>query len=381
MRFLVLTSALLTVFLFTSCGDDGSPVEIGDPVIGPATPEAFMDSLASALARKDLDAYAALLHEDFVFEGLSFGEPKTPTTWDRIEELAILNNMFEGYESLDGFIVQTIDLDLVISSFEETESGVTGETWYSVEAAVDLTVFTASAGEDGFTNFIVRGDQDFVLRPNGTGGLSAGKQIDRGPFAAKGAAPSTEESSWTAVKMLFRWSVVDVDAYFSAFVTSYTQKDSAAYASLLADSYVFELLDSDPDDANPAEFWDLEEELSIAGHMFSSWETSQGAAVQTISLAINPKTIKRTSDLFGIEMGEVTLNVETRVELTVFVIDQGVDGFTNYIVFSDQDWTLHAAPGSDLAATYQVDLEPIGSSVVPRGTEETSWGDVKNLFR
>ncbi len=373
----------ISLFLFPSCGDDSSPVDIGDSVfIPPDTPEEFIERLVSAYNRRDLDSYAALLHEDFVFEGFDPDSPKAPMNWNRNRELAIARNMFEGSETLDGRTVQSINLDLNVKFLEEIESDDPDETWYSVLLAVDLKVFALNQGEDGFTNYIVFSDAEFILRQNSEGNVSAGRQIDHGSIDGKrNDSGATEEFTWTAVKSVFRWSKADVNAYFGTFASSYSQRDSVSYSSLLADSYTFELLDEDPDDTEPPQFWDLAEELVITGRMFSGWENPAGATVQTIRLTIDPRSIDLLSDPDEAGPGEITLRVLARINMDVSVIDQGGNGFTRYIVFSDQDWTLHAAPGGDLAATNQTDREPIAKSTMPGATEESSWGAVKGLFR
>ncbi len=129
------------------------------------------------------------------------------------------------------------------------------------------------------------------------------------------------------------------------FPKYYNQQDSLKYEQMLDDAYQFELLDKDPDDTDPPEFWDKEEELAIAGHMFNGWETNQGATVQSINLDLNLKTTGEDNTNWPDKPANETWFLSiAAVDLKVFVLDQGADGFTNFIVFSDQEFVTRPDP-------------------------------------
>ncbi len=140
-----------------------------------------------------------------------------------------------------------------------------------------------------------------------------------------------------------------VDALLTDFFPKYyNQRDSTKYAEMLHPDYQFCLLDRDPDDSEPAECWDRDEELAIAGHMFHGWETNQGAVVQSINLDISLKTTGEDNTMWPDKpAGETWFLSIAAIDLKVFVLDQGADGFTNFIVFSDQEFVTAPDPNDE----------------------------------
>ncbi len=126
MRRLPVTSLLL---LFASLLI-APPVSAACP---PDSPEAVLDCLAQAYADRDLDLYASLLADDFVFEQTDMN-----ATWDRKQDLAATRRLFESPE--------VDSLTLVI---DQDESG-------SIEAGSQPGVFII----DGVSSWVeIRGTE------------------------------------------------------------------------------------------------------------------------------------------------------------------------------------------------------------------------------
>jgi len=171
------------------------------------------------------------------------------------------------------------------------------------------------------------------------------------------------------------------------FAAAYSTRDSLRYAFLLDSRYRFTpLLDEiDPDD--PLPYWTLDEEHAIAGRMFAGTANSRGQIVKRIKLVLDVKT-SAVDDTPDPERppGEIWHRTTTFVDLLVTVDDpEDPEGIMHYVVLSDQ--VFIARPDPARAGRYlvvrQEDRHPINRMPKgpSRGTEETSWGRIKSLWR
>jgi len=167
----------------------------------------------------------------------------------------------------------------------------------------------------------------------------------------------------------------------------YSTMDSIGYAAPFDPDYRFVLLDPevDPDDPNPR--WDRDTELDIAGTMFNARYNDAGQRVNRIQIELTERTtVIDTTSYPGKPEGETWYKVTTYVDL-LFVVEDPDDeeGVINFVVLSDQVFIVQPDPAREgcWLIYKQEDQEPINkSSAVPdRGTDETSWGSVKSMFR
>ncbi|MFH1279214.1 MAG: carboxypeptidase-like regulatory domain-containing protein [Candidatus Eisenbacteria bacterium] len=166
--------------------------------------------------------------------------------------------------------------------------------------------------------------------------------------------------------------------------TAYSREDSVQYAALLDSRYRFELLtwEVDPNDPNP--WWDLTEELRIAGNMFSHRYNDDHQRVDRIKLEMTERSMTPLVDVYPDQPGGETWHeVTALVDLLVVVEDpDDVDGVINFVVTSDQIFVVRPDPGHEgrYLIYRQTDQEPINKTPKP-GTETSTWGSVKGLFR
>jgi hypothetical protein len=70
----------------------------------PETPEAVLDCLEQAYAERDIDLYASLLADDFVFE-----QTDMKAFWDRQQDLAATRGLFESHRVVSLAIVLELE--------------------------------------------------------------------------------------------------------------------------------------------------------------------------------------------------------------------------------------------------------------------------------
>ena len=90
---------MAVMFLLVSCSSDKTTVP-EDKCPGRTTPENLILTLACAYHARDIDAYADLLHEDFIFEFIpdiadSLGLPPDSPWWGRTADVAATKALFE----------------------------------------------------------------------------------------------------------------------------------------------------------------------------------------------------------------------------------------------------------------------------------------------
>ena len=167
----------------------------------------------------------------------------------------------------------------------------------------------------------------------------------------------------------------------------YSTMDIVGYAALFDPDYRFELLDWEVDPDNPNPWWNLDTELGIAGIMFNGRYNDAGQRVNRIQIDLTERTtVIDTTSYPGKPEGETWYEVTTFVDLLVVVEDpDDEEGVINFVVLSDQVFTVGPDPDRERCWLIyrQKDQEPINKSgAVPDcGTESSSWGSVKRLFR
>ena len=169
------------------------------------------------------------------------------------------------------------------------------------------------------------------------------------------------------------------------FTAAYTSMDSAAYEEALDASYQFQLLPEDVDPDNPDQaWWDKTTEMIIAGNMFSGRPSGDGQEVRFIDLALDERLTVVDNDAYEQKpAGETWYRVTTSVDLQVVVEDpRDQEGYTNYMVLSEQIFICRPDPddGEKWVIFRQLD-QPFINKNRAAGTQDSSWGKVKNLFR
>ena len=172
------------------------------------------------------------------------------------------------------------------------------------------------------------------------------------------------------------------DSLIMAFEEAYSSRDSSAYATLLDSAYTFWNLEEEIDGVwYPGEWWDLDEELTIGGRMFSGWANESGANVQSISLNlhISSNTVDTTA-YPGKPEGETWYRIITSVDMIIVVDDpESCDGIMNYIVLCNQIFVVRPDPANEgLWVIYRQEDQHFANK---GGTENFSCGSVKSLFR
>jgi hypothetical protein len=170
------------------------------------------------------------------------------------------------------------------------------------------------------------------------------------------------------------------------FPDAYSRMDSAAYEEALDASYQFQLLpeDVDPDDPDQ-DWWDKSVEMTVAGNMFHARANDEGQEVKLIRLFLDEKlTVVDNAAYEQKPAWETWYRVTAGVDLIVTVEDPGVgdgSGITNYVVYSEQIFTCRPDPDEEgkWVVFRQQDRPFINKK--SSGTESSSWGEVKSLFK
>ncbi|MBN1826659.1 MAG: hypothetical protein JW958_10355 [Candidatus Eisenbacteria bacterium] len=392
----------LALLFLPCCDDDDNPVGGGDPDPSPrgaASPESLVVLLADAYNTEDSTDYADLLDSLYVFaldpDNINPGW-WTDSTWGKKTECAIAGNMFAGSTNKNGQRTNSICLTFynITKQVDETPYAgkPAGETWWRVTAWIDLRVEVENPhSPDGVTLFLVASDQEFVARPapeDRTRWILF-RQEDQESYGKAGSGTAREETSWGAVKSLFHPANMpppadSLSALIERFAEAYSARDSAAYAAFLDPEYVFELAPSGLFPDGPVEWWDLGNELRIAGRMFSGWENEDVRSVESIDLAISAITSRvETGSFEGYDpfSDEPWYRIVCSIDLLVAVDDPtSMDGETLFHVTSGQEFTVRPDPGDpeEWVVFRQYDQEPYNKT---RSTEEASWGAVKQLWR
>ena len=408
-RLLCLLPILLCVFLLASCGDDDNPTgpEDGPRVYG-SMPELF-EGLVRSYTRMNSNDYASALDTSYVFQlVVEETEGKTSEeTWDRETEIQITERMFSGWETPEGLSVNSISLmmsyrDAVEDTTDYPERG-DQQIWYRINVSIDMQILMEDADAPGVLfEYMVVSDQIYIVRPDGINitilyqepaNYTVYKQIDQPFYVAEGEEAPPGQYTWTGIKEMFRDGYVpppppepepnsSPDSLIMAFEEAYASRDSSAYAALLDSAYTFLNLEEEIEGVwYPGELWDLDEELTIGGRMFSGWENGSGVNVQSISLdmIISSNVVDNTA-YPGKPEGETWRKIIASVDMIIVVNDPSVGGgIMNYIILSNQIFIVRPDPLNDgLWVVYKQEDQLFANK---GGTEETNWGEVKGLFR
>ncbi len=166
---------------------------------------------------------------------------------------------------------------------------------------------------------------------------------------------------------------------------AYIHHDSTAYEALFDSLYQFELLMDTTDVTH--DFWDLADELRIAGRMFSGWTNPDGIKVVVIDLriifqgksAVDPPLPDQPE-------GEIWYKAITVIELTILTQDPSASdgsGMVRRGTLSYQDFVVRPDPddSDSWVIRLQTDKDPITKTGSGAATEDTAWGAIKELFR
>ena len=172
---------------------DGVNVEHTDPV-------AAFDALGQAMEAKSPGAYAALLTDDFTFHLRDDDAGSFPWLaedfWDRATELSFMNNMFDPSFSGENPPVDSFDVACNVLGAPMPN----GDGDQVITADCTITVFTGPS--DGF-----RSDTRFILTlqsdDDGHYRIRVMQEIEKLRVGGD-AGLSVEDSSWGAVKSLYR---------------------------------------------------------------------------------------------------------------------------------------------------------------------------------
>jgi hypothetical protein len=281
-RALLLVSASVLLLGLVGCGDDdpgtpdgGNPPDL--PAVLPVTPDSLMSLFSTAYAHMDLEGYAALLHEDYLFQirsedvldfGLAFDQI------DRDHELAVAANIFSGEPGpTSGEAgVSGIESSVLVRQgpwVPAKESAAAG----AMEATYDVLL---RVERPGASLLEISGQQ--VFRAVGvdtalSGGTTTQVWLLLGQQDMTDTHKPVEGTSWSAFKLLYmadRPGPATRDQVMNLFKTAYENRDLAAYSELLDEDYAFRYKPQDVANLGiPFESHGLAFELACTENMFS----------------------------------------------------------------------------------------------------------------
>lgn len=149
---------LLSLTVLAACDEDPAAPD-GDITRLPATRDEAVAHLATAYEQRNIDAMALVLHEDYVFTfavGSLYG-----TTWNRTDEIAALERLFEGLTGLDPLTNQTLSGVVDIDVYQRTKLADWQADGADFTAPYEMGVrFTLGDG----LRYTVWGEQNFRVR-------------------------------------------------------------------------------------------------------------------------------------------------------------------------------------------------------------------------
>lgn len=196
---LPITFVLITALAFAGgCGDDG-PDTLDPPLVDSLSadytdPVDAVQAVAAAHNQKNLDVYAALLHEDFEYFPIADDDfPWIPQGgWDGAVELSIIGNMFDP-----SFISQETgeNIDSIEMAFTILNQRPVIDFPNAIEITTDMDATVLWAAGDGATADV---RMIFVLVPDDDGYYRIIRQDEQNPVFR------VESQSWGGVKSLYR---------------------------------------------------------------------------------------------------------------------------------------------------------------------------------
>jgi hypothetical protein len=141
----------------------------GDGYTDLSSPDDVLTNLRLAYNETEYDKYNALRHEDFEFQfpADEFDLAQTANgRWDITRDSLSTERMFEGEQSKDGEVVQSIDLSMVASPIpwsDNVEPEFAGTLRRTYTVRMDVAV-------SGGTIYQVRGEHEFYVAPVDVGG-------------------------------------------------------------------------------------------------------------------------------------------------------------------------------------------------------------------
>lgn len=197
---LPITLVLIAALAFAGgCSEDGpvtlpGPGEVHELSADYTDPAAAVHAVAAAHTQKNLDVYAALLHEDFEYFPLAADEfPWLPSSgWDSAIELGIVANMFDpSFISQDtGENVDTIEMSFIVRGQRPI-----GDFPNAIEVTAEMNATVLWAQGDGATSDV---RMVLTLVPDEDGYYRVIRQVETYPVLL------VEAQSWSLVKALYR---------------------------------------------------------------------------------------------------------------------------------------------------------------------------------
>ena len=188
---------LLAVF---GCSEDGpgtlpGPGEVHELSADYTNPVDAVQAVAAAHNQKNLDVYAALLHEDFEYFPIADDEFPwlPPGGWDAAVELDIVANMFDpSFISEDtGENVDSIEMEFIVLNQRPVSDFPN-----AIEVTTDMDATVLWAQGDGATSDV---RMLFILVPDDDGYYRIIRQDEQDPVLLR-----VEAQSWSGVKSLYR---------------------------------------------------------------------------------------------------------------------------------------------------------------------------------
>jgi len=208
---LYLTVVLLLVSIaIIGCSEDDPAAPNDSPTYPAAThPDTLISNLIRAYEAMDHDAYADMLHANYVFDPVGEGGYwGFPATWDRVTELDIARNMFDGLPGEDpdtGAIkpgIQSISINTLIRQ-SEWASVPPEDTIYSDAQYAHFDAFIVFTLEGGENTMTVSYDQVFFVRE--VIGKSNEESIYQivGHREIRSYLKGNEDNSWSVIKSIY----------------------------------------------------------------------------------------------------------------------------------------------------------------------------------
>ncbi len=389
-----LAALMAGALLFLACGDE-EVVGGCDPCPPPKTfqplteREHVLNNLELSYNERAIAQFDSLLDPDFIFY-FAPGDVRgaVPTHWGSVEETSVTTMLFDPYLNTPGVPVwRSIRMDL------KFESGVSWtdtippayptETWHTTTVYYEFTMEIAPDG----TYIAVPGTRaQITVRNVGTDDapqwrLVAWRDLSGGSAALQSPA-STESASWGQIKAMYVGAVFPREEVLADLEASYNRRNATRFGELLDDNFTFFFAPGDVG-GNIPEQWGRDNELRVTLKLFD----------QNLNEPPYPTCRYIRMDL----------KLESGVQW-VAVIPEDFPGETWHTATVLYDFTFEMVPdqtysevpgalaqftvrndGTDSAPQWSlVEWRDLGSSATAQaaiGTESTTWGGVKALYK